>query len=76
MTRKRIVAVVTFDDTEDDIMDLSAAATWVEAALSRSMEDVDVTAYATANAAAFAEADRVGDFSTPAQRVPMPPEAA
>lgn len=49
---KQVVAVITFDDPNDDISDLSAAATWIEAALMAKDAKLDVTVYRSAEDAA------------------------
>lgn len=52
-TRKQVVAVITFDDPEDNILQLADAATWIEGALGRRGGFIDVTAYTSAAHAAI-----------------------
>lgn len=66
---KQVVAVITFDDPEDNIGQLGDAATWIEAALGRNGGFVDVTAYTTAAHAAADEKEGAGDFAHQAERL-------
>lgn len=43
--RKRLIAIIDFDDPEDNIANLPAAATWLECALGEVGNQVDVTTY-------------------------------
>lgn len=43
--RKRVIAIIDFDDHGGNIADLSAAATWLECALGEVGNPVDVTTY-------------------------------
>ena len=63
MNRKRVVAVITFEDDGDNIQSASDAATWFEAALAKSTSHIDVTVYSSAKDAAQDEAALVGDFA-------------
>lgn len=77
MVQKRFVAVITFDDADGDIADLSSAATWVEAAMTGSTSKAfEVTTYSTAASAAADEATLAGDFAVPAEAVPLEESAA
>ncbi|UDQ91538.1 hypothetical protein LJE71_11310 [Xanthobacter autotrophicus] len=72
MAKKRVIAVLTFDDTEGNIQDLASAATWIEAGLSGSTSmEFDVTTYSTAADAAGDEAGFAGDFAQEAATVPF-----
>jgi hypothetical protein len=68
---KQVIAVITFEDNEDNIMGLSDAATWIAAKLGRETagEPLEVTTFTTAAIAAEAEAEREGDFALDAERV-------
>lgn len=66
MALKRVIAVITFEDEEDNISDLASAALEIEVACGRSLKVRDVTAYGTAADAAADEASRAGDFCIPA----------
>lgn len=59
---KRVVAVITFEDPENDISDLSDVATWLEAALSAGGRGIDVTVYRNAEDALL---DTAGENPTP-----------
>jgi hypothetical protein len=73
MAKKRMVAVILFDDKEDDIDCLSAGALWVETALRSAAGDsgVSVTAYSSAADAAADEAEKAEVFAIEAETVPV-----
>jgi len=60
--RRRMVIVANFDDPENEIVQLDAAATWVQSALSRESANVEVLAYASAELASLDEKARTGAF--------------
>ncbi len=68
---KQVIAVITFEDNEDNIMGLSDAATWIAGKLGRDNigEQLEVTTFTTAAIAAQAEAELEGDFALDAERV-------
>jgi hypothetical protein len=68
---KQVIAVITFEDNEDNIMGLSDAATWIDAKLRTgdSRETLEVTTFTTAAIAAASEAEREGDFALDAERL-------
>ncbi|MEX3983687.1 hypothetical protein AB4Y45_32415 [Paraburkholderia sp. EG287A] len=66
--RKQVIAVITFDDPEDNILGLSDAATWLDGRL-RPQGVVEVTTFTTAAHAAAAETAREGDFAIDAERL-------
>lgn len=59
---KRVIAVVTFSDPDNNIETLSDAATWLQVGAGAA----DMTCYASARDAALDEQQRAGDFSSPA----------
>ena len=59
---KRVVAVVTFADPENNIETLSDAATWLQVQTGVA----DLTCYARARDAALDEQEQAGDFASPA----------
>lgn len=68
---KQVIAVITFEDDEDNIMGLSDAATWISVKLGRNRagEKLEVTTFTTAAIAAEAEAEKEGDFALDAERL-------
>ena len=68
---KQVIAVITFEDNEDNLMGLSDVATWITVKLGRENagELLEVTTFTTAAIAAQAEAEREGDFALDAVRV-------
>jgi hypothetical protein len=68
---KQVIAVITFEDDDDNILGLSDAATWISVKLGRDNADdmLEVTTFTTAAIAAEAEAEREGDFALDAERL-------
>jgi hypothetical protein len=68
---KQVIAVITFEDNDDNILSLSDAATWLDGKLrsGTAVETLEVTTFTTAAHAAQAETERSGDFALDAERL-------
>lgn len=71
MSKKRVIAVITFDDDEQDIEDLASAATWIHSSLSKEAPGLEVSTYSTGSEVAIDEAAGIADFKIDADPVPL-----
>ena len=67
--KKRLVAVIEFEDEEDDIQDTHEAASWLMLEL-REAKRLDVTVYRILTDAAKDEAEKAGPFAHDAIALP------